>query len=283
MTALVIENLEKVYTDTYSGDEVVAIGDVSFGVERGEFVSVLGPSGCGKTTVLNTVAGFVRPTSGTVSVDGREVGAPGPDRGVVFQGHALFPWKTVLGNVVFGLRMKGVKRREREERGREYLELVGLAGFENRYPHELSGGMRQRLGVARVLANEPAVMLMDEPFASIDAQTRRRLQEDLTRIFEERRPTVFFVTHDIDEAVFLSDRVVVLSSRPSTVNEIVTVDLPRPRSWRTAVDDPGFRETVARINGLLAADAATGRAADPDGEPDAGADSLAGEGAADVR
>ncbi len=255
MTALVIEHLEKVYTDTYTGDEVVAIGDVSFTVERGEFVSVLGPSGCGKTTVLNTVAGFANPTAGTVSVDGREVSGPGPDRGVVFQGHALFPWKTVLGNVVFGLRMKGVKRREREERGREYLELVGLAGFENRYPHELSGGMRQRLGVARVLANEPAVMLMDEPFASIDAQTRRRLQEDLTRIFEERRPTVFFVTHDIDEAVFLSDRVVVLSPRPSTVQEIVTVDLPRPRTWKAAVDHPGFRETVARINGLLAVDA----------------------------
>ncbi|MFE9246838.1 ABC transporter ATP-binding protein [Nocardiopsis sp. NPDC006938] len=255
MTALVIEHLEKVYTDSYTGDEVVAIGDVSFAVERGEFVSVLGPSGCGKTTVLNTVAGFVAPTSGTVSVDGREVRGPGPDRGVVFQGHALFPWKSVLGNVVFGLRMKGVGRREREERGREFLKLVGLAGFENRYPHELSGGMRQRLGVARVLANEPAVMLMDEPFASIDAQTRRRLQEDLTRIFEERRPTVFFVTHDIDEAVFLSDRVVVLSSRPSTVRESVTVDLPRPRSWRTAVDDPGFRAAVARINELLAVDA----------------------------
>lgn len=258
MTALVIENLEKVYTDAYSGDEVVAIGDVSFTVEQGEFVSVLGPSGCGKTTVLNTVAGFVRPTSGSVAVDGRDVSAPGPDRGVVFQSHALFPWKTVLGNVAFGLRMKGVRRREREERGREYLDLVGLAGFENRYPHELSGGMQQRLGVARVLANEPAVMLMDEPFASIDAQTRRRLQEDLTRIFEERRPTVFFVTHDIDEAVFLSDRVVVLSQRPSAVQEIVTVDLPRPRSWRAAVDQPGFREAVAHLNGLLDVDGLEG-------------------------
>lgn len=272
MTALVIENLEKVYTDSYTGDEVVAIGDISFGVERGEFVSVLGPSGCGKTTVLNTVAGFVRPTSGSVLVDGREVRDPGPDRGVVFQGHALFPWKTVLGNVVFGLRMKGVKRRDREARGREYLELVGLGGFENRYPHELSGGMRQRLGVARVLANEPAVMLMDEPFASIDAQTRRRLQEDLTRIFEERRPTVFFVTHDIDEAVFLSDRVVVLSSRPSTVQEIVTVDLPRPRSWRTAVDDPGFRKTVARINELLAVDSERDRDPGSAGDDGGGAD-----------
>ncbi len=262
MTALVIEHLEKTYTDAYTGDEVVAIGDVSFSVSEGEFVSVLGPSGCGKTTVLNTVAGFVRPTSGTVSVAGNQVSGPGPDRGVVFQNHALFPWKTVLGNVVFGLRMKGMGRAEREARGREYLSLVGLEGFERRYPHELSGGMRQRLGVARVLATEPAVMLMDEPFASIDAQTRRRLQEDLTRIFEERRPTVFFVTHDIDEAVFLSDRIVVLSGRPSSVREIVEVDLPRPRTWASAVDHPGFRATVAHVNGLLAEGESEGTAAD---------------------
>ncbi|MFJ9555407.1 ABC transporter ATP-binding protein [Nocardiopsis sp. NPDC101807] len=266
MTALVIENLNKVYTDAYSGEEVTAIGDVSFTVERGEFVSVLGPSGCGKTTVLNTVAGFVQPTGGVVEVDGSPVSAPGPDRGVVFQSHALFPWKTVLGNAVFGLRMKGVPRAERERRGREYLELVGLGGFERKYPHELSGGMQQRLGVARVLANEPAVMLMDEPFASIDAQTRRRLQEDLTRIFEERRPTVFFVTHDIDEAVFLSDRVVVLSGRPSTVQEIVTVDLPRPRTWREAVDLPEFRDKVARINDLLSGGAGTGGGARVDSD-----------------
>ena len=256
MTALVIEGLEKVYTDAHSGEEVVAIGDVSFTVDEGEFVSVLGPSGCGKTTVLNTVAGFVRPTAGSVRVDGREVDRPGPDRGVVFQSHALFPWKTVLGNVAFGLRVKGLRRREREERGREFLELVGLSGFERRYPHELSGGMQQRLGVARVLANEPDVMLMDEPFASIDAQTRRRLQEDLTRIFEKRRPTVFFVTHDIDEAVFLSDRIVVLSQRPSAVQEIVHVDLPRPRTWREAVDAPKFRDTVAHVHDLLRVDEA---------------------------
>ncbi|MBE3000994.1 ABC transporter ATP-binding protein [Nocardiopsis sp. HNM0947] len=269
MTALVIEGLEKVYTDAYSGEEVVAIGDVSFTVEQGEFVSVLGPSGCGKTTVLNAVAGFVDPTGGEVRVDGHEVRGPGPDRGVVFQSHALFPWKTVLGNVTFGLRVQGIRRREREERGREFLELVGLDGFERRYPHELSGGMQQRLGVARVLTNEPAVMLMDEPFASIDAQTRRRLQEDLTRIFEKRRPTVFFVTHDIDEAVFLSDRIVVLSHRPSSVQEIVPVDLPRPRTWRAAVDAPAFRDTVARINDLLRVDE----------DPEAGEPEPAGGGA----
>jgi NitT/TauT family transport system ATP-binding protein len=252
MTALEINGLHKNYVDAYSGEEVTAIGEVSFSVNEGEFVSVLGPSGCGKTTVLNIVAGFVRQTDGTVVVDGNPVNGPGPDRGVVFQSHALFPWKTVLGNVVFGLRMRGVPRAERTARGLEFLELVGLSGFERKYPHELSGGMQQRLGVARVLANEPAVMLMDEPFASIDAQTRRKLQEDLTHIFEKRRPTVFFVTHDVDEAVFLSDRVVVLSQRPSRVQEIVTVDLPRPRAWRTTAELAEFRATANRVNALLA-------------------------------
>ncbi|MFW6692952.1 ABC transporter ATP-binding protein [Streptomyces sp. MAR4 CNX-425] len=273
MTALEITGLHKNYVDAYSGEEVTAIGDVSFSVDEGEFVSVLGPSGCGKTTVLNIVAGFVNLTDGSVVVDGQAVGGPGPDRGVVFQSHALFPWKTVLGNVVFGLRMKGVPRAERDAKGKEFLELVGLAGFEHKYPHELSGGMQQRLGVARVLANEPAVMLMDEPFASIDAQTRRKLQEDLTRIFEKRHPTVFFVTHDVDEAVFLSDRVVVLSKRPSRVREIVTVDLPRPREWRTTVELPEFRELANRVNELLVDDEA---ADGPGGGNDGGDTAVAG-------
>ncbi|MFK4548283.1 NitT/TauT family transport system ATP-binding protein [Streptomyces tendae] len=254
MNALEISQLSKTYVDSYSGEEVTAVGDVSFGVAEGEFVSVLGPSGCGKTTVLNIVAGFVRGTGGSVVVDGKPVERPGPDRGVVFQGHALFPWKTVLGNVVFGLRIRGVPRAERTARGLEFLDLVGLRGFEGKYPHELSGGMQQRLGVARVLANEPALMLMDEPFASIDAQTRRKLQEDLTAIVEQQHPTVFFVTHDVDEAVFLSDRIVVLSGRPSRVREIVEVALPRPRTWRTTVELPEFRATANRVNELLAGD-----------------------------
>ncbi|WP_242902429.1 ABC transporter ATP-binding protein [Actinomadura terrae] len=258
MTALEIDRLNKVYTDAYTGEEVTAIDDVSFAVRKGEFVSVLGPSGCGKTTVLNIVAGFVRQSGGTVVVDGRPVDGPGPDRGVVFQSHALFPWKTVLGNVVFGLRMRKVPRAERNARGEEFLKLVGLDGFAHRYPHELSGGMQQRLGVARVLANEPAVMLMDEPFASIDAQTRRRLQEDLTGIFENRRPTVFFVTHDVDEAVFLSDRIVVLSRRPSRVREIVDVTLPRPRRWQEALELPEFRRIANRVNELLGDDEGAG-------------------------
>ncbi|TQL69158.1 NitT/TauT family transport system ATP-binding protein [Nocardioides albertanoniae] len=251
MNALEIHKLSKEYADRYTGETIPAIGEVTFSIGAGEFVSVLGPSGCGKTTVLNIVAGFIEHTGGEVLVGGNAVHGPGPDRGVVFQSHALFPWKTVLGNVTFGLRMKGVARAQREEAAADILELVGLSGFERKYPHELSGGMQQRLGVARVLVNEPEVMLMDEPFASIDAQTRRKLQQDLTGIFEKRRPTVFFVTHDIDEAVFLSDRVVVLSSRPSTVAEIIDVELPRPRNWRDTVEDPRFRDYTHRIEELL--------------------------------
>ena len=254
MRTLEISRLHKEFVDAYTDEVVTAVGDVSFSIEQGEFVSVLGPSGCGKTTVLNIVAGFDQQTDGTVLVGGKPVTGPSPERGVVFQSFALFPWKTVLGNVVFGLRMRGVPRKEREPIARQYLDLVGLQGFERKFPHELSGGMQQRLGVARVLANEPAVMLMDEPFASVDAQTRRKLQEDLTRIFESRRPTVFFVTHDVDEAVFLSDRVVVLTKRPSRVNEIVTVPLERPRNWRNALENPDFRRTVTYITDLLAGD-----------------------------
>ncbi|NYI76602.1 ABC transporter ATP-binding protein [Nocardioides panzhihuensis] len=258
MNTLEINGLRKEYVDHYTGETIPAIGEVTFSIGEGEFVSVLGPSGCGKTTVLNIVAGFIDHTAGDVLVHGRSVHGPGPDRGVVFQSHALFPWKTVLGNVTFGLRMKGVSRAQREVAAADILELVGLSGFERKYPHELSGGMQQRLGLARVLVNEPEVMLMDEPFASIDAQTRRKLQQDLTEIFEKRRPTVFFVTHDIDEAVFLSDRVVLLSHRPSTVAEIIDIELPRPRIWRETVEDPRFREYTHHIEERLGG-----------GEPDA--------------
>jgi NitT/TauT family transport system ATP-binding protein len=252
MKTLEITRLHKQFVDAYTDETVTAVGDVSFSIEQSEFVSVLGPSGCGKTTVLNIVAGFDKQTSGTVLVGGKPVTGPSPERGVVFQSFALFPWKTVLGNVVFGLRMRGLPRQERETVAQQYLELVGLEGFERKFPHELSGGMQQRLGVARVLANQPEVMLMDEPFASVDAQTRRKLQEDLTNIFEAKRPTVFFVTHDVDEAVFLSDRVVVLTARPSRVSEVVTVPLGRPRVWRTVLEDPDFRRTTAHITDLLA-------------------------------
>jgi NitT/TauT family transport system ATP-binding protein len=264
LSTLEISHLRMEYVDAYTDETVTAVGDVSFTIEEGEFVAVLGPSGCGKTTILNIVAGFQKQTSGTVRVGGKDVTGPSPERGVVFQSFALFPWKTVLGNVVFGLRMRGVPRRDREPIAQRYLELVGLDGFERKFPHELSGGMQQRLGVARVLANEPAVMLMDEPFASVDAQTRRKLQEDLTAIFEANHPTVFFVTHDIEEAVFLADRVVVLSTRPSRVKEVVTVPLERPRHWRDALESSDYRRTVTYITDMLAGDESRAIPADLD-------------------
>jgi NitT/TauT family transport system ATP-binding protein len=248
---LEVAKLRKVYEDEFTEEIVTAIDDVSFKVEKGDFVSILGPSGCGKTTVLNIIAGFIKPSSGSVLLNAQEIKGPGPDRGVVFQSFALFPWRTVLQNVTFGPKMRGISRSKREASAREYVKLVGLEGFENRYPHELSGGMRQRVGVARVLANEPAVMLMDEPFASIDAQTRMSLQQDLTAIWERQRPTVFFVTHDVEEAVFLSNRIVVLSRRPSRVREIVEVDIPRPRNWSHLIEDVQFRKLTHHVIGLL--------------------------------
>lgn len=251
MADLVIRDLTKLYFDAYTGGHVEALRSVSLELREGEFVSIVGPSGCGKTTLLNVVAGFIPPTRGEVMLDGRRVTGPGPDRGVVFQSFALFPWKTVLDNVGFGLKMRGVPRAEVDRIAREHIALVGLAGFERQYPHELSGGMQQRVGVARVLANHPEVMLMDEPFASVDAQTRMTLQEELTRIWEAKHATVLFVTHDVDEAVFLANRVVVLSARPATVREVVDIALPRPRVWSALVEDPAYKRLVARVLALV--------------------------------
>jgi NitT/TauT family transport system ATP-binding protein len=229
MKSLTLRNLSKTYFDPYSGRKVEAIHDVSFEVAAGEFVSVVGPSGCGKTTILNMVAGFLPHSGGEILVGGAPVKGPGPDRGVVFQSFALFPWKTVLENVAFGPKMRGIGRAERERIAREYLAIAGLTEAEARYPSELSGGMQQRVGVVRALANEPDVLLMDEPFASVDAQTRMTLQEELTRITSERRSTVLFITHDVAEAVFLADRVIVLTK--GRVLDQITVGLGRPRRW----------------------------------------------------
>lgn len=251
MANLIIRDLTKIYFDLYTGQHVTAIQDVSLTVSEGEFVAIVGPSGCGKTTLLNVVAGFIPPTHGEVLLDSRRVQGPGPDRGVVFQSFALFPWKTVLDNVGFGLKMRRVPKAERDRIAREHIALVGLTGFEDRYPHELSGGMQQRVGVARVLANHPEVMLMDEPFASVDAQTRMNLQEELTSIWEAKRPTVLFVTHDVEEAVFLANRVVVLTFRPGQVKEVVDVALPRPRTWATLVEDGAYKRLVARVLSLV--------------------------------
>jgi len=246
---LVIRNLSKTYFDIYAGTNVTAVHNVSLNVQQGEFVSIVGPSGCGKTTILNMIAGFIPHTGGEILIDGRPVNGPGPDRGVVFQSFALFPWRTVLENVAFGPKMRGVGKVQREKIAHEYLALAKLTEAAGRYPAELSGGMQQRVGVVRALANEPDVLLMDEPFASVDAQTRMTLQEELTRIWQEKRPTVLFITHDVAEAVFLADRVVALSK--GRVLEEIEVDLPRPRSWEALNDDARFKELTGRVLQLV--------------------------------
>jgi NitT/TauT family transport system ATP-binding protein len=214
--------------DTASGPHV-AVENASLTVRPGEFVCLLGPSGCGKSTLMNSIAGFVAPSRGEVKVDGDPVTEPGPDRGMVFQQHSLFPWKTVKENVAFGPLMSGVGQNEANSVARTFLSLVGLAAFEKAYPNTLSGGMQQRVGIARALANYPSVLLMDEPFGALDAQTRIMMQENLLDIWREFRNTVVFVTHDIDEAVFLSDRIVVMSASPGRIIADIDVELPRPR------------------------------------------------------
>ncbi|MCC5979023.1 MAG: ABC transporter ATP-binding protein [Salinarimonas sp.] len=249
MKNLSLENLSKTYFDPYAGTTVNAVQDVSLNVDAGDFVAVVGPSGCGKTTILNMIAGFVPISGGRVLVGGKEVKGPGPDRGVVFQSFALFPWKTVAENVTFGPKMRGVGKAERAKIAQEYLALAGLSHAADRYPNELSGGMQQRVGVVRALANNPDVLLMDEPFASVDAQTRMTLQEELTRIWEERRPTIIFITHDVSEAVFLANRVVVLSK--GNVLKEVDIDLPRPRSWDRLVEDGDFKALSNKVLQLV--------------------------------
>ena len=228
------------------GRTVEAVRRFTLMTTPGEFVALLGPSGCGKTTVLNAVAGFVQPNNGTVVVDGGPVQGPGADRGMVFQQHSLFPWKTVLGNVEFGLKMRGVGKAARTAQARTYLGLVGLIGFEHAYPGELSGGMQQRVGIARVLVNRPRVMLMDEPFGALDAQTRLTMQELLLSVWREVRTTILFVTHDIDEALFLADRVAVMTARPGQIRDLLAVKLARPRA-ATVIATPEFMALKARI------------------------------------
>ncbi len=251
--------LSKTYMSARTGTPVEALRDVSFQVMPNEFVSIVGPSGCGKSTLLSLVAGFAAPTAGSVLFDGAPVTGPGPERGVMFQDYALFPWRTVRGNVEFGPLARGVDAARRDEIVRRHVEMVGLAGFEDRYPHELSGGMRQRCALARLLANEPEVWLMDEPLAAVDLQTRVILQDELLRLWGDgadrtSRRAVLFVTHGIDEAVHLSDRVVVLGRRPGQIKEIVEIDLPRPRA--NARSSPAAARLVEHIWNLIRAEAA---------------------------
>jgi NitT/TauT family transport system ATP-binding protein len=206
---------------------IVEIGE--FAVREGEFITVIGPSGCGKSTFLHIMGGFIQPESGSIRVYGRQVSSPGPDRGMMFQEFSLFPWKSVAGNIAWGLEAQGWEKARIEETVNRSLEMIGLAEFRDHYPAELSGGMKQRAALARVLAFDPKVLLMDEPFGALDAQTREVMQEELMNLWERTRKTVVFVTHDIDEAVFLADRVVVLTARPARVREEVKIDLPRPR------------------------------------------------------
>jgi len=210
-------------------DRFEALQNVTIDVAPGEFVCILGPSGCGKSTLLGALAGHLHQSRGTIQVDSASVAKPHPDRGLVFQHHTLFPWKSVLNNVAFGLKMQGVPRKERLQRAKDLLNLVGLAGFENRFPSQLSGGMQQRVEIARVLINHPSVMLMDEPFGALDAQTRLMMQQLLLEVWARIRTTIVFITHDIDEALFLADRILVMSPRPGRIIEEIALDFPRPR------------------------------------------------------
>ncbi|MDQ7844724.1 MAG: ABC transporter ATP-binding protein [Armatimonadota bacterium] len=247
--SLRIRDLSVVFTRRRGGT-VTAVEQLSLEVEENEFVSIVGPSGCGKSTLLRVVAGLIRPTGGEVFVDGRPVEGPGADRGMVFQSYTLFPWLTVRGNVEFGLRLRGLPTRASWKIAQRYIELVGLQGFESAYPKELSGGMQQRVAIARALANDPAVLLMDEPFGALDAQTRSIMQELLLEVWERTHKTVLFVTHDIEEAVLLSDRVYVMTARPGRIKAEIAVTLPRPRQVGV-VNTAEFIAVRQRIHTLI--------------------------------
>jgi NitT/TauT family transport system ATP-binding protein len=220
--------------------ELKALTNVNLSIRENEFVSIIGPSGCGKTTLLKIIDGLIPCDGGTIAINGKQVTKPGPDRAVVFQTFALLPWRTVLANVEFSLELRHMPKEERTNTARDYIKRVGLADFENHYPHELSGGMQQRAGLARALAVNPMILLMDEPFGSVDAQTRQLLQEELLELWQRERKTVIFVTHSMDEAVYLSDRVVVMTPRPGKVAEVLDVPLPRPRLADEVRRDPKF-------------------------------------------
>ena len=235
---LIIRDLSVVFRRRRGG-EVVAVDGLGLTVQDKEFVCIVGPSGCGKSTLLRVIAGLSRPQTGEVTLDGERVTAPGADRGMVFQSYTLFPWLTVQGNVEFGPRLSGRSQEECAEVARRYIDLVGLGGFEHAYPKELSGGMQQRAAIARALANDPVILLMDEPFGALDAQTRSLMQELLLRVWEQTHKTVLFVTHDIEEAILLADRIYVMTARPGRIKHEVRVPLPRPRTV-AVLDSDGF-------------------------------------------
>jgi ABC-type nitrate/sulfonate/bicarbonate transport system ATPase subunit len=244
---IVFRNVYKRFRDAREGRVVHAIEDVSLDIKRGEFVTVIGPSGCGKTTLLNILAGFEQPSAGEVLLEGQRIDRPGADRGVVFQEYALFPWLTLRQNVEYGPRERGISALLIRELTDRTLGMMGLAGAENRYPHELSGGMRQRAALARVLVNDPKILLMDEPFAALDAQTRARLQREVAGLWMETRKTVLFVTHSVEEAVLLADRVVAMTAHPGRLKADVRIALPRPRDPTS----PPFNDCRRELEKLL--------------------------------
>jgi len=235
MALIQLDTVTKVFSSR-KGD-VEAVREFSLTIEKGEVVTLVGASGCGKTTVLNMVAGFIAPTSGEILLEGVPVSGVEPRCGMIFQSYALFPWLTILGNVTFGPKMNGVAKKVRLEEAQKYIEMVGLTGFENSYPEELSGGMRQRVALCRALANKPDILLCDEPFAALDAMTRQVMQQELMQIVNQSGQTVFFITHSIDEALILSDRVAVMSARPGQVKAVFDIDLSRPRKMDVQLTD----------------------------------------------
>ena len=245
------------YENKRAKTRLIALRDVTLDVYPGEFLAIVGPSGCGKTTLINMIAGFMKPIDGTISIAGREVDGPGADRAMVFQDYAVLPWRTVFNNVKFALENRRPRpdKAELHERIAKALDMVGLTGFEDSYPYELSGGMRQRVGIARALISEPEILLMDEPFGAVDAMTREAMQAEFEKIIAETRQTVFFITHSIDEALILADRVIVVSNRPGRVREIVDVDLPRSRFDEGVKSSAHFGELRDHIWGLLQAEA----------------------------
>lgn len=252
---MILNNLKQIYyirnSEKKVFEEFVALENFSLSIEEGAFVAIVGPSGCGKSTLLDIISGLTKSKGGSISIDGHDVVGPNLDRGFIMQGYALFPWRTVRRNVEYGLEVKHIPKKERQRIAQYFIELVDLKGFEDRYPNELSGGMRQRVAIARALAYDPQVLLMDEPFAAVDAQTRETLQDELMKIWGKTKKTVVFITHSIEEAVLLADRVVVMTPRPGRIKDIVEIDLPRPRSNAQMRASADFGVIVQRVWELL--------------------------------
>lgn len=245
---LKIDNVKKVYNSR--NGEMVALNGVNLDIAENEFICVVGPSGCGKSTLLNIIAGLLEPSSGAVYCDGKKVEGTGTERGVVFQQYALLPWMTVKKNVMFGLNLQGIKGKEAEDRAMKYIKMVQLEDFLNHYPKELSGGMKQRVAIARAYAVNPSVLLMDEPFGALDAQTRTQLQSELLETWEKEQKTCFFITHDVDEAIILAQKVIIMSARPGRIKEIVDINIPYPRTQETKMS-PEFLELKNHIWGQV--------------------------------